>query len=333
MSFWTIRFWLFSLKKRIESSTVIFNRSSILVFWYFTCKISFLNLFPLQFSHSRITSAMNCISIVITPSPLQLSHLPPSTLNEKCFGRYFLFLEIFWEANNALISSYAFIYVIGFERDDLPIGFWSINSTLFNFFKSPFISENAPGLSLYISKCLSSAGYKIFFTKLVLPLPDTPLTTVNAFKGIFTSIFFRFCSLAPIISMWFFDTRLFLGISIFLFPFKYSDVRLSLFSSFFSVPCATISPPFEPALGPISIIRSAAFIISSSCSTTITVFPISLSFLRTSISFSLSLGCKPIDGSSSIYIEPTKLLPNEVANWILWDSPPDKVFDLRFKVR
>ena len=36
-----------------------------------------------QSSHFRCISAINCISTIISPSPLQLSHLPPSTLNEK----------------------------------------------------------------------------------------------------------------------------------------------------------------------------------------------------------------------------------------------------------
>ena len=39
--------------------------------------------FPLQCSHSKCTSAINCISTVISPSPWQCSHLPPSTLKEK----------------------------------------------------------------------------------------------------------------------------------------------------------------------------------------------------------------------------------------------------------
>src|SRR5205823_12770470 len=39
------------------------------------------------------------------------------------------------------------------------------------------------------------------------------------------------------------------------------------------VPCATTSPPWMPGPGPISTICSAARIVSSSCSTTRTVFP------------------------------------------------------------
>ena len=80
--------FLFSCKEKklIASSTVIVKMLSIVIPWYLTFKISFLNLFPLQFSQIKLTSAMNCISIFTLPSPLQFSHLPPSTLKEKCFA-------------------------------------------------------------------------------------------------------------------------------------------------------------------------------------------------------------------------------------------------------
>ena len=73
--------------------------------------------------------------------------------------------------------------------------------------------------------------------------------------------------------------------------------------------------------------------ISSSCSTTITVLPRSRSFSKMRINRFVSLGCRPMLGSSSIYIEPTKLLPSEVAKLIRCDSPPDKLFDFRLSVR
>ena len=56
-----------------------------------------------------------------------------------------------------------------------------------------------------------------------------------------------------------------------------------------AVPCAMICPPCTPGPGPISIIWSAAYIVSSSCSTTNNVFPKSLSFFKVAISLSLSL--------------------------------------------
>src|SRR5664280_361090 len=42
---------------------------------------------------------------------------------------------------------------------------------------------------------------------------------------------------------------------------------------------------------------------------------------------------KPILGSSSIYIEPTRLLPREVERFILCDSPPDSVEESLSRVR
>ena len=66
---------------------------------------------------------MNCISIVLIPSPLQLSHLPPSTLKEKCFGLYPLILLSLCDEKSFLISSYAFMYVTGLDLDDFPIAF------------------------------------------------------------------------------------------------------------------------------------------------------------------------------------------------------------------
>ena len=105
------------------------------------------------------------------------------------------------------------------------------------------------------------------------------------------------------------------------------------FNISFNDPVAVILPPKLPANGPISIIWSEDLIIDSSCSTTIIVFPRSLNFFKTLISFSVSLEWSPIDGSSRTYIEPTKLLPIEVANWIRCDSPPEREFDFRFKVK
>ena len=77
--------------------------------------------------------------------------------------------------------------------------------------------------------------------------------------------------------------------------------------------------------GPISTIWSAAYIVSSSCSTTSTVLPKSLNFLSVAISLSLSLWCNPILGSSKIYNTPVSPPPICVASLILCASPPDSV--------
>ena len=168
---------------------------------------------------------------------------------------------------------------------------------------------------------------------MLLPLPETPVTTVREFKGNFTSMFFKLLWRAPRISTNCFVTLLFCGTVISIFPFRYWAVRESDFKISLKVPSATIFPPKVPASGPISIIISAAFIMSSSCSTTITVFPKSRKSFNTEISLSVSFGCNPILGSSRIYIEPTRLLPREVAKFIRWLSPPDNVFEVLFIVK
>ncbi len=82
-------------------------------------------------------------------------------------------------------------------------------------------------------------------------------------------------------------------------PERYLPVRLlGSFRKSSSVPSATISPPRTPGPGPKSTMWSASRIVSSSCSTTMTVFPWSRRFLRLSSSSALSRGCRPIDGSS-----------------------------------
>ena len=65
------------------------------------------------------------------------------------------------------------------------------------------------------------------------------------------------------------------------------------------VPTARSSPPFLPAPGPRSMIRSARNISSSSCSTTSSEFPLSRKVSRVEINRSLSRACSPILGSSS----------------------------------
>src|ERR687885_328273 len=62
------------------------------------------------------------------------------------------------------------------------------------------------------------------------------------------------------------------------------------------VPSATTWPPCSPAPGPRSTMWSAARIVPSSCSTTITVLPRSLSRSSVAIRRALSRWCGPIEG-------------------------------------
>ena len=61
----------------------------------------------------------------------------------------------------------------------------------------------------------------------------------------------------------------------------------------------TILPPCLPAAGPMSTTMLAERIVASSCSTTITVLPMSRRCLSVLISRLLSRWCKPMVGSSS----------------------------------
>ncbi len=73
-------------KWAMASSMVMFRMSSMFLPSNCTSRISFLKRLPLHTSHSKCTSAINCISTVISPSPLHFSQRPPSTLNEKCLA-------------------------------------------------------------------------------------------------------------------------------------------------------------------------------------------------------------------------------------------------------
>ena len=169
--------------------------------------------------------------------------------------------------------------------------------------------------------------YNTSFISELLPDPETPVTHVNTPNGIFTSKFLRLFSFAPLIVIETgFAFLLFLGTGIFFLPLKYWPVIE--FGTFFissAVPWAITFPPCTPAPGPISITISAAYIVSSSCSTTITVFPKSLNLFNVAKSLSLSLWCNPILGSSNIYSTPVNPEPICVAKRILWASPPDNV--------
>ena len=70
---------------------------------------------------------------------------------------------------------------------------------------------------------------------------------------------------------------------------------------------------------------SAVSMVSSSCSTTITVLPRSRSRSRVSIRRRLSRWCRPMEGSSRMYSTPTRLEPIWVASRMRCASPPDSV--------
>src|SRR3989338_6335012 len=187
-------------------------------------------------------------------------------------------------------------------------------------YSTPRIILCAPTCFLVRYSLFATERYKISFTSVDLPEPDTPVTHTNRRNGISTSMFLRLCAAAPLILILGVDEstfRRFSGSSIFNSPLKYFPVReaFALPISFVpplsgevrrglcvprpcvlrppltppdrgrnfappssrvsSVPEYTISPPCFPAPGPISTTQSLPKILSSSCSTTIMVLPMS----------------------------------------------------------
>ena len=164
----------------------------------------------------------------------------------------------------------------GLERGVLPIGDWSILITLSSC-SIPSIFRHSPGIIRARFSFLARCLYKISFTNELFPEPETPVTQVNTPRGNFTSIFFRlFCFAPRTVShpVGFFLTS---GTGILTLPLRYAPVMdFSFCINSSAVPIPTSSPPCSPAPGPISTMQSASRIVSSSCSTTISVFPKSL---------------------------------------------------------
>ena len=182
----------------------------------------------------------------------------------------------------------------------------------------------------------AACAYRVSLTKVDLPEPDTPVTQVNKPTGKAISTFFRLLpdALRITISLSLCTGVNVTGTSIATLPDKYCPVNdSSLFRISSRLPWAIICPPCTPAPGPISTICCAARIASSSCSTTITVLPRSRRCISVFNKRSLSRWCRPMDGSSSTYITPTKPAPTWLASRMRWASPPDKVSALRSKVR
>ena len=205
------------------------------------------------------------------------------------------------------------------------MGLWLI-SIILSIFSSPSIFLNGCVGWLDLFKLLFIAGYKVWLIKVDFPEPETPVTHINFPKGSFKSTSLRLLPEHPEILIDSFESiEPFFLISIFFFPEIYSPVKESLFLiNLLKVPEKHTSPPCTPAPGPMSIMWSAASIVSWSCSTTTTVLPKSLSLFSVANSLELSLWCNPIDGSSKMYVTPTRPAPIWLASLILCASPPLK---------
>ena len=213
------------------------------------------------------------------------------------------------------------------------MGLWSMAMILFSC-STPSMPSWAPARWRLRFSVFESDLYRISFTSDDLPLPDTPVTQVMTPRGSFTSMFFRLLVRAPHMVSQPAGSRRDAGMGTNFFPDRYCPVRESGFAMICSgVPSATISPPWMPAPGPTSTIQSASSMVSSSCSTTISVLPRSRRPFRLFSSRRLSRWCRPMEGSSSMYSTPTRPLPIWVASRMRWASPPDSVPALRDRVR
>ncbi len=153
------------------------------------------------------------------------------------------------------------------------------------------------------------------------------------FRGIFTSRCLRLCFCASLISIKSAEILRVSGIFIFFSLLKYWAVRdWWLVRNLSKGPSNMTFPPASPARGPRSIVYSADFMISGSCSTTMTVFPISFRDLRISTRRRLSRAWRPILGSSKTNSVPTRDALKAAARLILCASPPLKVKVIRSRV-
>ena len=101
----------------------------------------------------------------------------------------------FVSAKTSRMSSKTPVYVAGLLLGVRPIGDWSM-SIILSKYSAPSIFLNFPGTSLDLYNSLWSPLYKISLTKVLLPDPETPVTTFKRPCGKSTSIFFKLFSFA-----------------------------------------------------------------------------------------------------------------------------------------
>ena len=82
------------------------------------------------------------------------------------------------------------------DRGVRPMGLWSMSTTLSRY-SIPSIRSHLPGWTFIRFSSTPSFLNRISFTKELLPLPDTPVTTVKVPRGNSTSMCRRLFSAAP----------------------------------------------------------------------------------------------------------------------------------------
>ena len=124
------------------------------------------------------------------------------------------------------------------------MGLWSMFTTLSRY-SMPSIRSHLPGRTFIRISSAPKRLNSTSFTRELLPLPDTPVTTVKVPSGNSTSMWRRLFSAAPttfkILPL---PGRRTVGTSIFFLPERYWPVRLlGLAITSAGVPAATTCPP------------------------------------------------------------------------------------------
>ena len=259
------------------------------------------------------------------PSHTGQRRLP--VLYEKSPALYPSFFASAVRAKILRSSSCTLAYVATVERTFIPMGVASMSFT----WSMPSASIEIMCSGIFLPQDLaSSAGTRLSSTSVVLPEPETPVTTVSLRLGIFASSGFTVC-IAPVLRVIAPYSNIFVGSACCLTGGRSALSRnLPIFEflsciSCSTVPCAIIFPPAAPAPGPISIIWSATESICTSWSTRITELPSATRSFITPVSPTILEGCRPIDGSSSTYKTPVVRLRTARASCILWRSPVESV--------
>ena len=182
------------------------------------------------------------------------------------------------------------------------------------------------------------AGTRLSSTMVVLPEPDTPVTTVSRPLGMSASRGLTVWMASVAKRMARARTGRLRACAAASAPRRARSGRARSGRRGFaaicsSVPWAITRPPPAPASGPISISQSASFRIWVSWSTSSTELPSATRSRITPFRPTMLAGCRPMEGSSSTYSTPVVRLRTARASCIRWRSPVESVEAARSRVR
>ena len=184
----------------------------------------------------------------------------------------------------------------------------------------------------------SRPGIRLSRIRVVLPDPDTPVTTVSRPLGMSTSRGFTVW-MAPV-DRWTrpywnsSSSRHLCRIRTSSFPDRKGPIwEAGSAATSATVPWASTRPPSAPALGPISMSQWAWDKICVSWSTRSTELPSATRSSITAVRPAMLAGWRPMEGSSSTYSTPVVRLRTARASCIRCRSPVDRVAAERSRVR